>query len=291
MNRYTMTSIRVYATIMIAILLQSCVKTLTDGDDFILQNGGKELNIHIPKGVSLKNATASIDIYSVEKMTISGYIGGHNLSFLRDLTGGDDSDFIKDRNLGVLDIKNCLFPSGEEVYYSRDGVELKINALSGIPAYAFENCYVLNTITLPDGFGGYNIDEGAFMGCILLRYVTWGSHVRKIKEDAFRECSTLALGEPLILPEGLTHIYDRAFMNTIPNSVDIPSSIESIGENVFSPILTNVVIRAENPPQITETSFIFSQESDKVLYVPQSSIEKYKIEPYMSIFNDIRSIQ
>ena len=262
-----------------------------DEDDFILQNGGKELQIHIPKGVSLKNTTAFIDIYAVEKMVLSGYIEGHNLAFLRNLAGGDNYDFLFERNLGALDIKDCHFVSGEEVYYHREGVDLKIKAFSGIPAYAFENCYVLNTITLPNSFGGYNIDKGAFMGCLLLRYVNWGNHIRKIKEDAFRGCSTLALIEPLVLPEGLEQVSDRAFMDTHPYSVDIPSSIEYIGEYAFSSIHKNIVIRAENPPQIAATSFIFYENSDRALYVPRQSIEKYKIEPYISIFHKIMPIE
>ena len=293
MNKYLLVmGIRFFAMVLTMILLQSCVKNLVDEDDFILQNGGKELQMHIPKGTSLKDATTSLDIYAVEKMVLSGYIGGHNLAFLRNLAGGDNCDFLFERNLGVLDIKNCHFVSGEEVYYCRDGVDLKIQAFPGIPAYAFENCYVLNTITLPDSFGGYyNIDKGAFMGCLLLRYVNWGNHVCKIKEDAFRGCSTLAFNEPLVLPEGLEQISDRAFMDTHPYSVNLPSSIEYIGEYAFSLISKNIVIRAENPPQITTTSFMFYEKSERILYVPKQSIEKYKIEPYISIFSRIMAIE
>ena len=277
--------------LLVAMLQQSCVKTLTDDDEFILCNGGKELHIHIPKGVSLSDATASIDMYKVENLTISGHLGGHNLAFIRDLAGGDNIDFLAERNLGVLNLKECSFLSGEEVYYCRDGIDLKIKAISGIPAYAFENCYVLNTITLPDTFGGYNIDKGAFMGCTLLRNVNWGRHIRKIKEDAFRGCSTLAFCEPLVLPEGLEQISNRAFKETIPHSVDLPSTIEYIGEEAFSPILNNVIIRAENPPQITESSFIFHKNSDKILYVPKTSVEIYKVEPYLLIFNEIKALE
>ena len=95
----------------------------------------------------------------------------------------------------------------------------------------------------------------------------------------------------MILPEGLEYISDRAFMETILSSVELPSTIEYIGENAFSPIFNNVVIRATNPPVIKETSFVFDKTSDKVLYVPMESVENYKIEPYLSIFNEIKSIE
>lgn len=280
-----------FLSLVLIFVLQSCVKTLYDEDDYDLTDGGKTLEIYLPKGVSLKDATAEININVVESITISGYVGGFNLAFLRSLSGGDDPNFLGGRNLGVLNFKNAHFSSGDEVYYVRNGEELTISALSGIPAYAFENCYVLNTIVLPDSYGSYNIDEGAFTGCLLLRYITWGSHVRKIKQEAFRECSTLAIGEPLVLPEQLEEIADRAFMETHPYEVDLPSTIENIGEEAFSDIIGNVIIRAEEPPTITKSSFIFNKSSERVLYVPKPAMEKYKVEPYVSIFDKISSIE
>lgn len=289
LNRYVK---RCVLMLLFTLLHQSCVKTLTDEDDFILQDGGKELQIHLNSGVSLKNATTSIHMNKVKKMTITGVLGGHSLAFLRGLAGGDNSNYLAECNLGELNIEMCLFTSGEEVYYNRNGVDLKISALSGstgIPPYAFENCYSLNTVVLPRNT--HKIGKGAFKDCLLLRYILWGKKVKNIEEDAFNGCSTLALGEPLILPEGLEYISDRAFMETILSSVELPSTIEYIGENAFSPIFNNVVIRATNPPVIKETSFVFDKTSDKVLYVPMESVENYKIEPYLSIFNEIKSIE
>lgn len=277
--------IRFSFIVLLTLSFFSCAKTLTDEDEFTLSNNGKNLDIYIPKGVSLEKMTESINIYKVESMTISGHIGGQNLAFIRTLCGADDPDFLGGSNLKNLNMKNCWFSSDDVVYYNRNGLKLTIER--GLPSYAFENCYTLNSITLPDSFTPYTINKGAFSECILLNQIIWGSHVRKIEEDAFYNCSSMAIKEALILPEGLKDIGDRAFKKTIPSEVDLPSSIESIGAEAFSPILKNVTIRAADPPVIADDSFIFHINSDRILYVPKKSLNLYKIEPYISIFDEI----
>lgn len=284
--------INFYLLFLLALFSQSCAKELIDDGFFKLSDGGKTMEIHIDKGENLKSKLNSFDAFGIETMVISGHIGGHTLSFLRDLSGGNDSELLGGRNLGRLDISAVFFYSSDEVYYVREGQELKIKPLSSFPPYAFENCYTLNTIIFPETiFGGYSIiGKGAFKNCLLLRYVEWGKGIREIEEEAFMDCSTLSLGEPLVLPEPLKEIGDYAFKNTIPLEVDLPSSVTLIGEEAFSPILGNVIIRSINPPTITNNSFVFDKKSDKILFVPIESVAKYNIEPYKNIFSEIRGV-
>lgn len=276
---------------LLVFLFQGCAKTLVDENDFTLSNDGKTLEICIPQGGNLEKILENLNMIKIEEMVILGKIDGYNLAYLRRLSGGNDPDFLGGANLSVLNLKRCFFKSGYEVYYVREGEHLTIQTPSGIPAYAFENCYVLNTIILPNQIGNiYNINEGAFKDCLLLRYIDWGNQVRKIKQEAFMNCTTLSLGEPLVLPKGLTDIEDRAFKNTILHSIDIPSTIVNIGDEAFTQILGNVIIRSTIPPNITSTSFVFTNYSSKVLFVPEECIAKYEKEPYLSIFSEIRAI-
>lgn len=283
--------INFYLLLLLALFFQSCAKELIDEASFKLSDGGKTLEIHIDKGETLKTRLKSISPWGIETMIISGDIGGHTLSFLRELSGGNDSEFLGGRNLGVLNISNAAFYSSDEVYYVREEENLKIGGLHGIPPYAFENCYALNTVKLPNPTiaGYFKIEQGAFKDCLLLRYIDWGK-CRKIGKEAFMNCSTLALGEPLILPEGLEEIGDYAFKKTIPLDVDLPSTVKLIGKEAFSPILGNVIIRSVDPPTITNNSFVFDEKSDKILFVPIESVSKYNIEPYISIFSEIKGL-
>ncbi len=283
---------RIIKLCLLIFLFQGCAKTLVDENAFTLSNDGKTLEVYIPQGISLEKILENVNMTKIDEMVIRGYIDGNNLAYLRKLSGGDDPDFLGGANLGVLNLERCFFEAGYEVYYVRDGVCLKILSYDDIPAYAFENCYVLNTITLPDQWGSYNINEGAFKDCLLLRYINWGikKSVKKIKKEAFMNCTTLSLGEPFVLPEGITDIEDRAFKNTILHSIDIPSTIVNIGDEAFTEILGNVIIRSTIPPNITSTSFVFTKYSSKVVFVPEECIEMYEIEPYLSIFSEIRAI-
>lgn len=283
--------INFYLLLLLALFSQSCAKELIDETPFKLSDGGKTLEIHIDRGETLKTRLESISPWGIETMVISGDIGGHTLSFLRELSGGNDSEFLGGRNLGVLDISNATFYSSDEVYYVREEENLKIGVLHGIPPYVFENCYVLNTVKLPNPTiaGYFKIEQGAFKDCLLLRYIDWGK-CQKIGKEAFMNCSTLALAEPMVLPEGLIEIDDYAFKQTSPFEVDLPSTITSIGNESFTPIRGNVIIRSETPPEITKTSFVFDKISDKILFVPIESVSKYNIEPYISIFSEIKGL-
>ncbi len=279
-----------YLLLLLALFSQSCAKELIDEAPFKLSDGGKTLEIHIDQGETLKTRLESISPWAIETLIISGDIGGHTLAFLRELSGGNDSEFLGGRNLGCLDISAANFYSSDEVYYIREGQHLKIKAFSGIPPYAFENCYVLNTVIFPKTiFSGFSsIDKGAFKNCILLRYVEWGEGISNIEEEAFMNCTTLSLGEPLVLPKGLKKIGDYAFKETYLIDVDLPSTVTSIGKEAFSLISGNVIIRSINPPTITNDSFVFHEGSNKILFVPKETVSKYNIEPYKSIFSEIK---
>lgn len=278
--------------VFLSLSVLGCVKELYDDDDFTLSNGGKCLSIYISSGESLKQKTESIDLTSIEKIILSGKIAGENLAFLRKLSGGDDFEFLGGRKLGYLDMSDVSFQIGDEVYYTRGDEKLKIENSRDVPAYAFEYSYVLNTVVFPDYAIGakYKIKRGAFKDCLLLRYVDWGTQISEIEDEAFMNCSTLAFGEVLVFPEGLSKIGDYAFKETHPNDVDLPSSITLIGNEAFSQILGNVTIRSNVPPIISESSFIFYKNSKRKLFVPAGAVERYKIEPYLTVFSEIKAL-
>lgn len=274
---------------ILLILPCSCTKELTDEDVYKVTNHGKSLFIYLSSGDLLESQTKDLDINRIEDIEIQGHIGGFNLALLRDLSGGMDSLLLGGKNLSILNIEKVFFERGKEVYYSRNGKNLTINYNSGIPAYAFEGCYVLKSITLPDIIGNvYDINQRAFANCILLNNIVWGHHVRRIKEEAFINCCSIST--TLILPEGVVEIGDRAFKDTHPVHVEIPSTIKTIGNCAFSNIIEDVVIRSIIPPTIKSDSFVFYKKSGRILFVPSESIEKYKQEPYTSIFSEIKAI-
>ena len=76
--------------------------------------------------------------------------------------------------------------------------------------------------------------------------------------------------------EGLSSISSNAFTSSFENSIILPSSLTSIGDNAISissaPSVTSL---ATTPPSITETSFGSNTTYNIPLYVPQGCREQY----------------
>ncbi len=89
------------------------------------------------------------------------------------------------------------------------------------------------------------IEEYAFSGCISLTSVIFSSTITKIDTCAFAVCSTLT---NITLPNGLKEIGTLAFSFTGLTSVNIPASVEAIGDNpfVFCENLNAITVNSES---------------------------------------------
>jgi len=136
-----------------------------------------------------------------------------------------------------------------------------------IPASVYYNNYTYPVTTL---------GTSAFEGCSNLQAVTLPNSITSINQDAFYGCSKLG---SINLPEGLTTISQRAFYNCNLSSITIPSTVNSMGKNVFNgnPLQTITwnAVRCEfssseyapfNNATLQVTSFTFGNQ---VQLVPQ----------------------
>jgi hypothetical protein len=94
------------------------------------------------------------------------------------------------------------------------------------------------TVTIPASvyYNNYtypvtSIGTSAFEACSNLQAVTLPNSITTIYTDAFYGCTKLG---SVNLPEGLTTINQRAFYNCNLSSITIPSTVNSMGKNVFS---------------------------------------------------------
>lgn len=141
-------------------------------------------------------------------------------------------------------------------------------SVTSIGVGAFFNCSNLLKITIPDSVK--SIGDMAFWDCLNLTEVTVGNRVETIGFDAFSGCKSLekvnitdiaswcnisfydssfsnplyyakklyingGLAEKVIIPNGVSNIKDRTFINCASlKSVTLPSSVTSIGTKAFS---------------------------------------------------------
>ena len=94
---------------------------------------------------------------------------------------------------------------------------------------AFENCYSLHAITIPNSVT--TIGNSAFENCGSLYTITIPYSVTTIGDNAFKNCYSL---NALTIPNSVTTIGKGAFFNCnrLP-SITIPNSVTSIGDDAF----------------------------------------------------------
>ena len=128
----------------------------------------------------------------------------------------------------------------------------KSYAVTSIVEEAFEYCFGLTSITIPEGVT--SIGEAAFEDCSSLISITIPKGVTSIGVEAFDGCSGLT---SVTIPEGVTSIGDGAFDGCESlTSVTIPKSVTSIGEGIFwgCSSLTSITI-PESVTSIGESAF------------------------------------
>ena len=131
---------------------------------------------------------------------------------------------------------------------SYDGTTYNV---TGIGSYAFNNCYSLTSISIPNsvtlighyafcvcGLTSITIPESvtwigneAFCNCGGLTSVTIPGSVTSILRGAFSHCANL---QSVCVSEGVINISDEAFMNSGNlSSITIPSTVKNIGSRAF----------------------------------------------------------
>ncbi len=168
-----------------------------------------------------------------------------------------------------------------------------------IADHAFEECYILTSVTIPDSVA--RIGEWTFSGCSSLKSVTIPDGVTSIGKWAFSRCYSLP---SVTIPDSVTSIGCNAFASCggitslkIPDSVKdigefaffaceslasvtIPGSVTDIGAGAFSDCrsLTSITVDPGNKNYISVNDIIFNKDKTELVCFPAGkSDESYLI--------------
>ena len=121
--------------------------------------------------------------------------------------------------IGELAFNNC---------YALQSITIP-NGVTTIGQYAFSNCNALQSITIPDGV--MSIGQYAFYNCYALQSITIPDGVTSIETNAFNGCYAL---QSITIPDGVTSIGNSAFYNCYAlQSITISDSVTSIETQAF----------------------------------------------------------
>lgn len=149
-------------------------------------------------------------------------------------------------------------------------VEIPSN-ITKISKEAFYLCDGITSVTIPNTVN--ELGGCVFESCKKLRNVSLPNSITDIPDSTFNACSSLT---NIIIPNSVTRIGSSAFYYCNLSSINIPSGVTFMGDEVFARNsgMTSVTVNAITPP--TLGSKVFDYTNNCPIYVPCESVEAYK---------------
>ena len=138
-----------------------------------------------------------------------------------------------------------------------ESVSMLKKGTTSIGSGAFNNCYSLTNINLPDG-------------------------IASIGTNAFNSCRSLI---SISIPNGVTTIGNSTFYGCFSlTSVTLPDGVTTIGTDAFNSCvsLTDIVIKGT--PSLADTNALSNIYEDYLIYVPRSSLPWFEIATNWAVF-------
>ena len=178
---------------------------------------------------------------------------------------------------GVTTIGNYAFNN----CYSLQSITIPSNVTS-IGSNVFTNCYSLQSITIPSNVT--SIGVSAFTSCYSLQSITIPNNITSIGNYTLGDCHFL---KSITIPSSVTTIGNYAFNNCYSlQSITIPSNVTSMGSNVFTNCYSLQSITIPNNITSIGASTFSSCYSLKSITIPNNitSIGNYTFNNCYSLY-------
>lgn len=183
----------------------------------------------------------------------------------------------------------AFFGCCDEDYWANFDEETSVNiqlneGLTSIGDYAFSNIGYLREMELPDSL--LTLGKAAFSSTSL-ESMTISSKVTVIPDSLFKDCLYL---ETMILPEGITEIGEWAFYDTQLMSIHLPSTLKTIDAHAFDNSIGNSEKSSIEIPNSVEHIGEYAFANNKYMTSCKLPNSITKIEPYTFLDCGLESI-
>lgn len=189
---------------------------------------------------------------------------------------------------GCTALASCAIPSnvgtiGDGAFYGSGLVSMAVpDTVASIGHSAFAVCASLTSLSI--GSGVTEIPDSMCNSDVSLASVTLPGTITAIGSGAFQSCAKLTA---ITLPLGLKTIDSFAFNDSGLTSLDVPASVESIGQRAIEGGIP-VTVRATTPPSITSGAFVGTfVGTPSHIYVPASAVDTYKAADGWSTYSSV----
>lgn len=213
--------------------------------------------IHVENGGSLATLMTTDEQLHVVDLTLSGFLNGTDIGFIRGMRNLEKADFTDVHIIGGgssyydydnytpyqtsdnIFPSNCFAPLSPDHFFKLCEIKLP-NSITEIGHDAFAFCTSLTSIKIPDGVTV--IGDNAFNCCESLTSVELPNGIMTIGYSAFQGCKSLT---SIKIPDGVATIKEHAFSNcTSLTNAELPNGITEVEASVFwdCTSLTNIKI-------------------------------------------------
>ncbi len=215
---------------------------------------GQQMTVHVDKAGSLATLVSGKDMCTVKSLTVTGYVNGTDVRFIRNLAGGGvtrDGSY-ENRRLERLDLSGARIMAGGD-YYLKDSMRV-----SETPPYDYHYFY--------DRTKNNTVSDRMFYGCTALRSVRLPESVTHIGSCVFGLCSV----DSVVIPGSVTSVDDRAFTMTKIRYTRLGRSLTYLDIDVLSPWTEAIDVDEANPSYASADGVLFDKAMTTLLRYPEN---------------------
>ena len=217
--------------------------------------------------INIPDSVKFIDEYAFNGcLNLKSISGGNNIEEIIATAFEDTSYYLSEDNWdnGVLYVGSALLAAKSSVVSGEYSIKPGTKAIADS---AFNNCYKLTSVSVPDSV--INFGERTFEFCGNLQTINLPQNLTKINNGTFYCCTNL---KNISIPESVEYIGSESFSHSGIESVNIPANVAEIAGDAFDNCtqLEGFNVSIDNTNYSSENGVLYNNGKTELLIYPRA---------------------